>query len=184
MFRCVNLKALICHLRNTHNKDIEMLEKDFESLSAFLVWKGEEEKRHNSSYVRQCAPQTTSSGTVKRHYYYCHRSGKYSSKATGSWHLKVQGSCKVGDVCTAHIKVSHNLITNAVHVEYCFTHHSHETNLAHLKMPDDLKTMIAAKLQEGVSEKKILDDIRDDVPSQIGREHLVTMQDIQNIRRQ
>ena len=43
-------------------------------------------------------------------------------------------------------------MTNAVHVEYCFTHHSHETNLAHLKMPDDLKTMIAAKLQEGVSE--------------------------------
>ena len=61
---------------------------------------------------------------------------------------------------------------------------SHETNLAHLKMPDDFKTMIAAKLQEGVSEKKRLDDIRDDVPSQIGLEHLVTLQDIQNIRRQ
>ena len=74
-------------------------------------------------------------------------------------------------------------MTSAVHVEYCFTHHSHETNLAHLKMPDDHKTMIAAKLQEGVSEKKILDDIRDDIPSQIGREHLVTLQDIQNIRR-
>ena len=59
-------------------------------------------------------------------------------------------------------------MTSAVHVEYCFTHHSHETNLAHLKMPGDLKTMIAVKLQEGVSEKKILDDIRDDVPSQIG----------------
>ena len=96
----------------------------------------------------------------------------------------MQGSCKVGDACTAHIKVSHNLMTSAVHVEYCFTHHSHETNLAHLKMPDDLKTTIAAKLQEGVSEKKILDDTRDDGPSQIGREHLVTLQDIQNIRRQ
>ncbi len=72
-------------------------------------------------------------------------------------------------------------MTSAVHVEYCFNHHSHETNLAHLKMPDDLKTMIAVKLPEGVSEKKILDDIRDDVPSQIGREHLVTLQDIQNI---
>ena len=38
-----------------------------------------------------------------------------------------------------------------------------QTLHAHVKMPDDLKTMIAAKLQDGVSKKKILDDIHDDV---------------------
>ena len=55
----MGLKDFICHLRNSHNKNIEVAEKDFESLSAFLISKEEEERRGNSSYVRHCAPQTT-----------------------------------------------------------------------------------------------------------------------------
>ena len=48
-------------------------------------------------------------------------------------------------------------------------------------MDEQLKAKIAVKLREGVSGKKILDEIRDNVHNVIGREHQVTIQDIQNI---
>ena len=46
-------------------------------------------------------------------------------------------------------------------------------------MPNNLHKSIASKLQEGVSEKKILDGIRNNFHGDISR-HLVTVQDIQN----
>jgi len=51
-------------------------------------------------------------------------------------------------------------------------------------MSGDLRKDITFKLQEGVSEKKILDSIRNKVCGEIGREHLVTLRDIQNIHQQ
>ena len=56
--------------------------------------------------------------------------------------------------------------------------------MAHLRISEDLRKNIASKLQEGVSEKKILDGIRNNIHDDISREHLVTLQDIQNICRQ
>ena len=52
-------------------------------------------------------------------------------------------------------------------------------------MPDDLQKKIAAKLQD-VTEKKILDDIRDTVSidGEIKRDHFVSLKDIHNIRTQ
>ena len=82
--RFVSLKDLIFHLQSSHNKNIEMAEKDFGSLLAFLAWKEGEERRSSSSYVRQCAPQTPSSGPVKWYCYYCHRSGKYDTKGASN----------------------------------------------------------------------------------------------------
>ena len=129
-------------------------EKSFDDLHSFLSWKDDEEKKGNSSYVQQCGVQTSVSSSVKRYYYYCHRSGRYSGKGSGIRELKVQGSCKVGFTCTAYLKATEDLTTKLVHVEYCFFHYNHTTQLAHLKMPEDLRKDIALKLQEGVSEKK------------------------------
>lgn len=178
-FRFMTLKELIHHLQSAHNKSIEIAEKVFNDFEAFSNWKDEEERKSNSSYVQQCGPQTTVSSNTKRYYYYCHRSGSYSGKGSGSCELKVQGSCKLGFPCTAYIKATENLANKVVHIEFCFFHYNHAVQLAHLKMPEDLRKDIACKLQEGVSEKKVLDIIRSKVHGEIGREHL---QDIQNIR--
>ena len=71
-------------------------------------------------------------------------------------------------------------------VEYCSTHTGHEIQLTHLPILDDVRLLIARKLQEGVCVTRILDDVRDnclDDNNGIGREQLVTRQDILNIGR-
>ena len=178
------LKDLIIHLRSCHNKSVEISEKTFDNFQAFSTWKEGEEKRTNSSYVLQCAPQTNVTSNVKRYYYYCHRSGIFNRKGSGIRDIKAQGTCKLGFSCTAYIKAVENLTTKLVNVEYCFFHYGHKEELAHLRISEDLRKNIASKLQEGVSEKKILDGIRNNVHGDISREHLVTLQDIQNICRQ
>ena len=75
------------------------------------------------------------------------------------------------------------LTTKLVNTEYCFYHYNHKEELAHLRISEDLRKNIASKLQEGVSEKKILDGICNNVHGD-SREHLVTLQDIQNICQQ
>ena len=126
----------------------------------------------------------TSNDNFRNHetslYYYCNRSSKYSSKESGSCRQKFQGSCKLGNSSTGYIKASENIILHSVYVEYCF-HHNHVIQLDHLTMDEQLKAKVAVKC---VSEKKILDKIQNNVHNGIGREHLITIQDIQNIRHQ
>ena len=63
-------------------------------------------------------------------------------------------------------------------------YHLHKTQLAHLRIPESTKQMIAAKLHDGVSTNAILDCIRDNVHGKFGRAELVTRQDVHNIRHQ
>ena len=61
----------------------------------------------------------------------------------------------------------------------------HSVQLAHLPVPSDIKHKIAAKLHDGVSIEKILDDIRDSMPiGQNSHEQLLSRQDILNIQHQ
>ena len=71
-----------------------------------------------------------------------------------------------------------------VHVVYCNTHYNHENELAHLYIPEPVRMTVASKLQQGVKVDRILDDIRDSVWNDMTCEHLVTRQDILNIKRQ
>ena len=121
-----------------------------------------------SHFVQQCGAQLTIDKATKRHYYYCNRSGHYINKVSGNRQLKLQGSSKLGDVCSAYIKAFENIASKAVHVEYCLHHHNHKTELGHLTMNEHLRTKIASKLHEGVSEKRISDEIRDNVTDTIG----------------
>ena len=63
-------------------------------------------------------------------------------------------------------------------------HYSHKEESAHLRISEDLRKNKVSKLQKGVSEKKRLDGIHNNFHGDISREHLVTLQDIQNICRQ
>ena len=39
-------------------------------------------------------------------YFYCNRSGSFESQGKGLRSLKVQGTSKIGELCTSHIKLS------------------------------------------------------------------------------
>ena len=75
--------------------------------------------------------------------------------------------------------------TGKVKVQYCSTHNSHSIKIAHLPVPLNVKRKIAAKLHDGVVVEKVLDDVRDSLSNgTIGREQLLSRQDILNIQRQ
>ena len=79
------------------------------------------------------------------------------------------------------MKAVKNIETEEVLVEY-FTCHNNTVNLCHLIMPENIRSSIAMKLQEGVSVDKIIDQIRDTILG-LGRESLATKQDIRSIAR-
>lgn len=105
------------------------------------------------------------------------RSGKFFPRGKGKRSLKIQGSSKIGDVCSSYIKVTEKRDDGNVQVEYCSTH-NHEKKLAHLPIPDDTRKMIAGKLQLGVKIERIMDDIRYRAANGVGRQHLINRQDI------
>jgi hypothetical protein len=184
-FRFLSLRTLIQHIKASHNKTIHDQQHEFENFTAFMHWKQEEEYRTNSFYVQHRAPCTSTEAKVW--YFYCNRSGKYQSKGDGQRTLKTQGSSKLGMFCSAHMRVMQKLSSEKVSVEYCCTHYNHEPDkdIAHLRMPEQLRLSIAAKLTQGVTFEKILDDIRDSVGAKgLQREHLTSRQDMRNIMRQ
>ena len=102
----------------------------------------------------------------------------------GIRHPKTQGTSKIGEKCIAHMKATTDLLTGRVVVQYCSTHHNHEVSLGHVRMPHDTRMKIAAQLQQGVTMERIMDNIRQNIVGGINREHLVTKQDIHNIKNQ
>lgn len=51
-------------------------------------------------------------------------------------------------------------------------------------LPEGIRQAVASKLKEGVAINKILDDVRDRIVGCFKREHLISRQDILNIKRQ
>ena len=185
LYRFLSLKPLIEHLKIEHNKNMHEEHHEFPSFEEFMKWKREEETRTKSFYVQQCGPCTRCE--ARFWYFYCNRSGMYRMKKEGKRASKVQGSCKLGEYCTAHMKVTQGCSTENVTVEYYSTHHNHKpaNDIVHLQMPEELRVSIAAKLLQGVTVDKILDEIRDSVSKTgLQREHLTTRQDVFNIKRQ
>ena len=155
----------------------------FQSLSAFLEWKEEEEDRSSSKFVKRTQPRTSKEGIVT-YYFYCSRSGTYKPKGLSKRSLKTQGTSKLNSYCTSYMKAKQSP-DNKLEVEYCSTHHNHEREIAHLTLPQHVKLLIATKVQQGVAVERILDDIRDsivygDTPT---RMHLTSKKDIYNIRK-
>ena len=147
------------HLRSHHNASIDVSTLKFQNFESFIEWKEQEEMTSHSSYTQACAPQTY--GDNQHWYYYCNRSGKYQPKGHGQRQIKSQGTCKTGEQCIAHIKATVDALSGQVVVKYCATHHNHDIRLAHLRMSNETRMNVTAKLQQGVSIERILDDIRD-----------------------
>ena len=186
LYRFIYIKQLIHHQQLTHKVKMDYRELSFQSQEEFLQWKEMEEKLTHSSYIKHCAPKII--GDIMEHcYYYCNRTGKYEGRGEGKRQIKSQGSSKLGCHCTAFIKTIRNTQTkdSEIKVEYCATHNTHNVELAHLRISSETRAKIAAKLQQGVTVEKILDEIRDTlVDGGIHREHIVTRQDINNVRLQ
>jgi len=116
------------------------------------------------------------------YYFYCNRTGKFTSKSKGVRSEKQQGTSKIGQYCTAYIR-ARQYKSGEVEAEIC-DHHTHVKQPAHLPISKPIRDMIAAKLQEGVSPSSIFDSIRDNVEGELGRRELINHQDICNIRHQ
>jgi len=144
----------------------------------FTNWKEDFEIKSASSFVLQCAPKQRNDYVA--YYYYCNRSGHYNPRGKGERSLKLQGSSKLGTYCSAYIRL--RKYESFIEAEIC-DYHTHETKLAHIRLPESIRCMIAAKLKDGVSITAILDSVRDNVET-IGRKELISRQDIHNIKHQ
>ena len=84
----------------------------------FTNWKEEFEIK-SASFVLQCAPKQRNDHVV--YYYYCNRSGHYNPRGEGKHSLKLQGSSKLGNYCSAYIRLRKSF----VEAEIC-DHYTHE----------------------------------------------------------
>ena len=174
------MTKLIEHLNECHEKGIEITLHHFNNMDDFNEWKKGEESLSKSFYVQHSASRMQ--GINRKTYLYCNRSGIVrQSKGQRHRASKVQGSCKLNEYCTAHMTVTENTITKKIKVSYCSHHSNHEPEICHLRVPEEVKNVVAAKLAEGVTIDRVLDDIRDSVSGTIEREHLMNRQDIHNI---
>ncbi len=68
-------------------------------------------------------------------------------------------------------------------VEACLSHYGHRRSLQHIWLSNKKREELVAKLKQGVSQQRILDEIRDNVGSILTRDHLIDKKDLANIRR-
>ena len=91
-------------------------------------------------YVRQTGNATRKNGD-KIFYYYCNRSGVYTTKGKGLKRLKSQGSSKIGCICPAKMWVK---VTNEkVNVHFFKKHEKHEMDVEHLRLLESERSAIA-----------------------------------------
>ena len=86
----------------------------------------------------------------------------------------------MGRACTSTIKVVYTP-DGKCHVEMCHTHYGHDVQIQHIKLSKRQRESIAAKIQQGVSFDRILDDIRDNVTGSLQRLHILEKKDLRNI---
>ena len=80
------------------------------------------------------------------------------------------------------MKVIKDQLKGSAEVQYCSTHHNHETSLGHIRIANETRMKIAAQLQQGVTIERIMDNIRENTLEGITRDHLVTKQDVHNVK--
>ncbi|GFR19281.1 uncharacterized protein TNCT_657421 [Trichonephila clavata] len=118
-------------------------------------------------------------GTIA--YFYCHRNGYYNTAGDKKRNMKMAGSNKINGNCPSKMKVYED-IESKVTVEFTKTHVGHGINLGRMKITREEKEDIARKLENKIPIEAILDDIRNSVNEKLERIHLITRQDIKNIK--
>ena len=176
----VNTPELIRHLHRAHNIQLEVENQTFPGWKDFLTWKAEVERMTKSYFVQHRAGRWTKSH--KTSWFYCNRTGKYVSKGDGKRAVKSQGSCKTGGSCTAYITARTDASTGQVVADYCLKHVGHKMEISFTRMSNEMRSIIAGKLAQGVNMNTILDFIRDSQIGPLSRDHLTTRKDIHNIK--
>ena len=86
------------------------------------------------------------------------------------------GTCKIDKNCTCTIKLIER--ENGTFVSEVYrNHYGHESEFGHIWLTTSTRQQIAAKLQQGISKEKNLDDIRESVGLEFQREHIVDKKD-------
>ncbi|GFY52817.1 uncharacterized protein TNIN_292641 [Trichonephila inaurata madagascariensis] len=95
--------------------------------------------------------------------------------------MKIAGSNKINGNCPSKMKVYED-IESKVTVEFMKTHVGHGIDLGQMKITREEKEDIARKLENKIPVEAILDDIRNSMNQKLERIHLITQQDIKNIK--
>ncbi|XP_042234198.1 uncharacterized protein LOC121874220 isoform X2 [Homarus americanus] len=177
--RFVVMKDLLGHYQAEHQRDIFLRAGHFKNKEEFMSWMKDVEKKTRARFVKHSGQ--TQIKHAKVDYFYCNRSGSFVSKGKGRRSIKAQGSSKINGICSAFIKVVHDRLLETCTTEFCLDH-SHECDITHLKLSDDLQTSIATKLAKGVEIDEILDDVRSN-KGYLDRDSLLVRKDIHNIKR-
>ena len=179
-FRSVHVEKLREHLSSVHGIDMEIETLSFQNYEEFEEWKFDLEEATKCSYVKQSGVKTTKFEDHVQHFK-CNRSGKFKSRRVGRRRVKSSGSCKTEMNCTSFMRMS-VVDGGVVNATVCKTHYGHATEIEHIRFNRRQRGEIAAKLAQGVSRDKILDDIRDNVGFDFRKIHLLDRRDIGNIK--
>ncbi|GFU60013.1 c2H2-type domain-containing protein [Trichonephila clavipes] len=95
--------------------------------------------------------------------------------------MKIAGSNKINGNCPSKMKLYED-IESKLTVEFTKTHAEHGIDLGQMKITREEKEDIAKKLENKIPVKAILDGIRNSINQKLERIHLITQQDIKNIK--
>ncbi|KAL4098407.1 hypothetical protein QTP88_023027 [Uroleucon formosanum] len=146
----------------------------------FQAWKRDYELKNGIEYIQNTGHKKCKDG--QRYYYECCRTGFHKEGENIKIMIKTQGSKKINQNCTSHIILFESFEGKCV-VTFYKEHYGHkEIELQHIKIPDIKKHEIVAKLSPGVTFKRILDDVRENIGNSLKREDLITRSDLHNIK--
>ena len=97
------------HMGSAH---INIKHTIFDNADSFLQWKNAEGNTQ-TSFVQQCGSKQRNGKEYT--YYYCNRHGNYHPKGSGKRAMKSQGTCKLGEPCTAYMKAITCASSGSVH---------------------------------------------------------------------
>ena len=123
--RFMSKPRLEIHLSTIHKIQLFFEMSEFKCMEDFLNWKKEIEEKSASIYVKKGGTRFAK-GKKKKTYYYCHKSGTFSTSGKGLRKLKKLGSNKIDSTCPSMMKVVED--EDKVVVEFCATHVGHESS--------------------------------------------------------
>ena len=94
----------------------------------FEEWKKNFERESCSYFVKSSGNKI--SGSSKRSYFYCNRSGTFQTRGKGKRMIKSQGSSKLDTYCTASIQLSYQP-GGSIKAIINKTHYGHTCSLGH-----------------------------------------------------
>lgn len=147
----------------------------------FQTWLRNIELENNCEYIQRTGKRKSKNGL--RSYYECCRSGVHKEIKNPKRSIKLQGSKKINQNCTSHIKLFEPLHDGKCIMTFYKDHYGHKENqLQHIKLPIEKKQEIATNLSQGVTFERVLDNFRENIGVSLKREDLITRADLHNIK--